>query len=77
MKLVKIGDCYLNIENITHADFETTPNGLTCTIYFNCQVSDGDGRNGVQAAKIFTAVGARDLKAWLDLRLISMEKESR
>jgi hypothetical protein len=77
MKLVKIGDCYLNLENITHADFEATPNGLVCMVYFNCQVSDGDDRNGVQASKIFTAAAARDLKAWLDLRLISMDKESR
>jgi hypothetical protein len=77
MKLVKIGDCYLNLENITHADFETMPHGLVCTVYFNCQASDGDGRNAVQASKIFTAGAARDLKAWLDLRLISMEKELR
>jgi hypothetical protein len=77
MKLVKIGDCYLNLENITHADFETTPQGLTCKVYFNCQTSDGDSHNSIQASKIFTATAARDLKAWLDLRLISMEKEWR
>jgi hypothetical protein len=77
MKLVKIGDCYLNLENITHADFATTPEGLTCTVYFNCQTTDGDGRNAIQATKTFTAAAARDLKAWLDLRLISMEKELR
>jgi hypothetical protein len=77
MKLVRIGDCYLNLENITHTDFETTPHGLVCTVYFNCQITDGDGRNGIQVSKTFTAAAARDLKAWLDLRLISMESQSR
>jgi hypothetical protein len=78
MKLVKIGDCYLNLENITHADFETTPHGLICAVYFNCQITDGDSHNGIQASKIFTAAAARELKACLDLRLLSsMEREAR
>jgi len=78
MKLVKIGDCYLNLENVTHAEFETTPHGTTCTVYFNCQTSDGDSRTGIQATRVFSGTAARDLKAWLDLRLLScMEKEAR
>jgi hypothetical protein len=77
MKLVKIGDCYLNLENITHADFATAPHGLICTVYFNFQITDGDRGNSIQASKTFTAAAARDLKAWLDLRLISIDKESR
>jgi hypothetical protein len=75
MKIVKIGDCYLNVENITHAEFETSPHGLTCTVFFNCQITDRNGSNGVQASKTLTADAARDLRAWLDLRLKTMEPE--
>jgi hypothetical protein len=75
MKIVKIGECYLNLENITHAEFETTPQGLACTVYFNCQVTDHNGGNGLQATKTFTAGAARDLKAWLDLRIKVMEPQ--
>ncbi|HEV7928027.1 MAG TPA: hypothetical protein VGR14_21935 [Verrucomicrobiae bacterium] len=78
MRLVKIGDCYINVENVTHAEFETTEHGTTCTVYFNCQVSDGDSRGGVQATLVVSGTAARELKAWLDLRLLScMEKEAR
>jgi hypothetical protein len=78
MRLVKIGDCYVNLENITHAEFETTEHGTTCTIYFNCQVSDGDSSGAVQASRVFSAAAARELKACLDLRLLSsMEREAR
>jgi hypothetical protein len=76
MKLIKIGDCYINYENITHADFETSAHGLTCTVHFNCQITDSNGCNGVQASKTFTAADARALKAWLDLRINKMEQES-
>jgi hypothetical protein len=75
MKIVKIGECYLNVENITHAEFETSPEGLTCTVYFNCQSAGRDGSNAIQASKTFTGAAARDLKAWLDLRLKLMEPE--
>jgi hypothetical protein len=74
MRLVKIGDCYVNLENITHAEFDTTEHGTTCTIYFNCAVSEG----AVQASRVFSGTAARELKACLDLRLLSsMEREAR
>ncbi len=76
MKFMKIGECYINPQNITHADFETTAHGLMCTIYFNCQVTDRNGCNGIQACKTFTTAEARDLKAWLDLNINSMEQQS-
>jgi hypothetical protein len=76
MKLLKVGDCYLNLENVTHAEMATSPQGLTCTIFFNCQVTDGAEGNGIQARKTFTATDARALKAWLDLRINSMEQQS-
>jgi hypothetical protein len=75
MKIVKIGETYLNLENVTHAEFETSPHGLVCTVFFNCQTTDRNGSNGVQASKTFTAGAARDLKAWLELRLKTMEPE--
>ena len=75
MKIVKIGDCYLNWENITHAEFDTASEGLTCTVYFNCQTTEIEGRAGVQASKTFTAGAARDLKAWLELRAKTMEPQ--
>jgi hypothetical protein len=73
MKIVKIDDTYLNLENVTHAEFETTPHGLTCTVFFNCQITDRNGSNGVQATKTFTGAAARDFKAWLELRLKTLE----
>ena len=76
MKLFKIGDCYLNLDNVTHADFTTSPQGLTCTVFFNCQITDGAGGAGIQASKTFTATEARNFKAWLDLRMNSMEQQS-
>ena len=76
MKLAKIGETYLNLENVTHAEFETTPHGLTCTVFFNCQTTDSNGGNGVQASVAFTSTAARELKAWLDLRLKSLETGS-
>jgi hypothetical protein len=76
MKIIKIGDSYINLENITHADFETTPQGLTCAVFFNCQVTDGNGCNGVQASKTFTAAAAQALKAYLELRTKPMERDS-
>ena len=76
MHIVKIGDCYINIANITHADFETTAHGLMCTVYFNCQVTDRNGCNGIQACKTFTTTAARDLKSWMDLHINSMEQAS-
>ena len=75
MKLVKIGDIYINLENITHVEFETSTHGLKCTVYFNCQTTDSNGCNGVQASTTLTADAARDLKAWLDLRLKVLETE--
>jgi hypothetical protein len=76
MKIVKIGDCYLNLDNVTHAEFATSPQGLTCTVFFNCQITDGAGCNGIQASKTFAATDARSAKAWLDLRINSMEQQS-
>ena len=78
MRLVKIGDCYVNLENITHAEFDTTEHGTACTIYFNCAVSEGDSQGAVQASRVFSGTAARELKACLDLRLLSsMEREAR
>jgi hypothetical protein len=76
MKLLKIGECYLNVENVTHAEFATPPQGLACTVFFNCQITDGADGNGVQACKTFTATDARALKSWLDLRINTMEQQS-
>jgi hypothetical protein len=76
MKLIKIGECFINLENITHVDFEKSANGLMCTIFFNCQITDRNGCNGIQASKTFTAVAASELKAWLELRVKLMEQES-
>jgi len=76
MKLLKIGDCYLNLENVTHVDFATSPQGSTCTVFFNCEVTDGAGGTGIQASKTFAATEARTFKAWLDLRINSMEQQS-
>jgi hypothetical protein len=76
MKLLKIGDCYLNFENVTHVDFATSPQGSTSTVFFNCQITDGAGGTGIQASRTFTATDARTLKAWLDLRINSMEQQS-
>jgi hypothetical protein len=73
MKIVKIGETYLNVENVTHVEFETTPHGLTGTVFFNCQLTDHNGGNGVQATKTFTAEAARNLKSWLELRLKTLE----
>ncbi len=75
MKFIKVGDCFINPENITHADFETSAHGLMCTVHFNCQITDRNGCNGIQASKTFTATDARDLKAWLDLRINTVEGE--
>jgi hypothetical protein len=76
MKIVKIGETYINFDNVTHADFETTPQGLTCAVYFNCQITDGSGHNGIQASKTFTGAAARDMKAFLELRVKPMEPEA-
>jgi hypothetical protein len=75
MKIVKIGDNYLNLDNVTHAEFETTPHGLVCTVFFNCQITDNNGRDGVQASITFSAADARDLKAWFELRVKTMTPE--
>ena len=75
MKIVKIGDCYLNWENITHAEFDTASEGLTFTVYFNCPITEIQGGTGVQASKTFSAAAARDLKAWLELRAKTMEPQ--
>jgi len=76
MILLKIGDCYLNLENVTHTDVTTSAQGLMCKVFFNCQITDGAGGPGIQACKTFTATDARTLKAWLDLRINSMEQQS-
>jgi hypothetical protein len=76
MKIIKIGECYLNLENVTHADFSTSPQGLVCTVFFNCHITDGAGGAGIQASKTFSAIEARNLKAWLDLRINAMEQKS-
>ena len=66
MKFIKIGECYLNLSNVTHAQFETSPQGLMCTVFLNCQITDRNGCNGIQACKTFTANAAKDLKVLLD-----------
>ncbi len=66
IKIVKIGESYLNLNNMTHAQFETSPQGLICTIFFNCQITDRNGCNGIQAVKTFTAGAARELQVILD-----------
>jgi hypothetical protein len=66
MKMVKIGDTYLNLDNVTHVQFETSAQGLMCTVFLDCQITDRNGCNGIQACKTFTAVAAKDLKAVLD-----------
>ena len=76
MKMVKISDTYINFDNVTHADFETSPHGLMCTVFFNCQITDRNGCNGIQACKTFTAGAARDLKAYLELRVKPMEPDA-
>ena len=73
MKYVKIGDCYLNLDNVTHVQFETSAQGIMCTAYLNCQVTDRSGCNGIQACKTFTAAAAKDLKAVLDGTLANGE----
>jgi hypothetical protein len=75
MKIVKIGDCYLNWDNVTHAEFEPQSEVMACTVYFNCHVTEIQGKAGVQASKTFTAAAARDLKAWLELRAKTMEPQ--
>jgi hypothetical protein len=75
MKIVKIGDCYLNWDNITHAEFDLASDHMTCTVYFNCHVTEIQGHSGVQASRTFTAAEARDLKAWLELRAKTMEPQ--
>jgi hypothetical protein len=76
MKLFKVGDCYLNLENVTHAEFVTSSQGLAGTVFFNCQITDDAGGKGVQATKTFVGADARSLKAWMDLRLNAMEQHS-
>jgi hypothetical protein len=69
MKLVKIGDCYLNLNNITHVQFETSPQGMMAIVFFNCQVTDRNGCNGIQSCKTFTAGAAKELKDLLEQNL--------
>jgi len=66
MNLFKIGDCYLNLACVTHIDMENESRGLLCTVHFNCQITDRDGSNGIQAVKIFTGAAAKELKSVLD-----------
>jgi hypothetical protein len=66
MELLRVGDCYLNMRNVTHIELENEQRGLICTVYFNTQVTDREGANGIQSCKIFTGTAARDLKALLD-----------
>jgi|GEM_PF-5866165 len=66
MKIVRIGDSYLNLGNVTHVQFETSAQGLMCTVFLNCQVTDRSGCNGIQACKTFTGSSAKELKAILD-----------
>jgi len=66
MNIVKIGECYVNLDNVTHVQFETSPQGLMCTVFLNCQVTDRSGCNGIQSCKTFTAGAAKDLRAILD-----------
>jgi hypothetical protein len=66
MNLIKIGDCYLNVAGITHIELENEMRGLICTVHFNCQITDRDGSNGIQACKIFTGAAAKELKNILD-----------
>jgi hypothetical protein len=76
MNILKVSESYINFDNVTHAEFATLPQGLMCTVFFNCQVTDRTGCNGIQACKTFTADDARTLKSWLDLRVNVMEQQS-
>ena len=66
MNIIKVGDCYLNMACVTHVELENESRGLICTVHFNCQVTDRDGANGIQACKIFTGATAKDFKNVLD-----------
>ena len=66
MSILKVGDCYLNLAGVTHIELENESRGLLCTVHFNCQITDRDGSNGIQACKIFTGSAAKELKAALD-----------
>jgi hypothetical protein len=66
MKIIKIGECFLNMDNITHVQFETSAQGMMCTVFLTCQVTDRNGCNGIQACKTFTANAAKDLRVLLD-----------
>jgi hypothetical protein len=66
MNLLKVGDYYLNLPCITHIELENESRGLLCTVHFNCQVTDRDGSNGIQACKIFTGSAAKELRVTLD-----------
>ena len=66
MNILKVGDCYLNLDCVTHVDMENESRGLLCTVHFNCQVTDRDGSNGIQACKIFIGSAAKELKTVLD-----------
>jgi hypothetical protein len=73
MNLIKIGDCYFNLAGITHIEFENEMRGLICTVHFNCQITDRDGANGIQACKILTGAAARELRNILDKHAILPE----
>jgi hypothetical protein len=66
MKIVKIADCYVNLDNVTHVVVETTAQGVMCTVFFNCQITDRNGCNGIQACKTFTAAAGKALLQILD-----------
>jgi len=76
MKFVKIGDTYINMETVTHAEFDASPHGMTCAVFFTCQTTDENGCNGVQASRTFTGANAQALKAYLELRTKPMEDDS-
>jgi len=76
MKILRIGDCYFNISNITHIQFETSPQGLMAVVFLNCQITDRNGCNGIQATKTLTAAGAKELRLWLDQNLEGAQPDS-
>ncbi|OAI43378.1 hypothetical protein AYO41_02040 [Verrucomicrobia bacterium SCGC AG-212-E04] len=62
--LLKLGDIYLNLNLVTHVVFE----GHGASVYLACQVTDGDGHNGVQPVITFEGPEAHELRWHLQQR---------
>jgi len=71
MKLARIDDFYLNLDNVTHVEFVPSGQGQQCTVYFNCEVGNGGNAAGGQVRKTLGEAASRQLRAILDLSLKS------